>query len=961
MFYPLGIKTDYSMLKSLIQIDDLISYAINNQINTLGILDDNLNSSHIFYEKCIANNIKPIIGLDLTIDYNHIYLYPTNYQGLSSLFKLTTILNKDINVLSNYKDNIICVVPYESKDIYDKLKDIYSLIYISYKNNDEKKNSLLITDKVIYINPILSLSNETAKYINYLEMIDKGLKLGDMELVDYSSNVINLNINEDTSILTNQIIIEYPKNKRYIPHYDETISDSKEYLITLANKGLKKRLNDNVTKEYQDRLDYELKVITDMGFVDYFLIVFDYVRYAKKNRIFVGAGRGSAVGSLVAYSLGITSLDPIKYNLIFERFLNPERVTMPDIDIDFDADRRDEVIEYVRSKYGEKRVAHIVTYGTFASREAIRAVAKINNVSDDMLANILPYIDKDPKKKLSSNLDDKLKIILQEYSQLNKVFHEAEAIEGIKKHIGIHAAGVVISSCDLSDVIPLTYNGQEYLTGYTMNELEELGLLKMDFLSIKNLTIISNVLDDIEKDTGKRLDLDKVNLNDNKIYELFSRADTVGVFQFESVGMKNFLKKLKPKEFKDLIMAIAIYRPGPMDQIDTYIKRHAGAKIDYPDDSLKDILEDTYGIMIYQEQVMQILVKMGGFTFGEADMVRRAISKKKLKLIEEAKDKFIDNSIKNGYTKEKANEVYELIVKFADYGFNKSHSVAYSFIAYQMAYLKVHFPEYYYINLLNNNIGGEAKTKEYIDEIKRSGLSVLKPDINKSNKTYVKEEKGIRLPLRCIKGVGNVAADNIIKIRGDKPFADIFDFLARVKKNDVNKKVLDILIDAGVFDSFGYNHSTLKYNMDTLLNYADLISDLDESLVSKPEIIEINESSKEVLMKIEKELFGFYISSHPSSKYPNMFKLIDITNSFNKRVKGVYLVEKISMIKTKNNDDMCFLTLSDETSTGDFVIFPKKINLVTDLEVGDIIEVEGMVERRLDKYQIVVDKLVNLK
>ncbi len=698
-----------------------------------------------------------------------------------------------------------------------------------------------------------------------------------------------------------------------------------------------------------------------MGFVDYFLIVFDYVRYAKKNRIFVGAGRGSAVGSLVAYSLGITSLDPIKYNLIFERFLNPERVTMPDIDIDFDADRRDEVIEYVRSKYGEKRVAHIVTYGTFASREAIRAIAKINNVSDDMLANILPYIDKDPKKKLSSNLDDKLKIVLQEYSQLNKVFHEAEVIEGIKKHIGIHAAGVVISSCDLSDVIPLTYNGQEYLTGYTMNELEELGLLKMDFLSIKNLTIISNVLDDIEKDTGKRLDLDKVNLNDNKIYELFSRADTVGVFQFESVGMKNFLKKLKPKEFKDLIMAIAIYRPGPMDQIDTYIKRHAGAKIDYPDDSLKDILEDTYGIMIYQEQVMQILVKMGGFTFGEADMVRRAISKKKLKLIEEAKDKFIDNSIKNGYTKEKANEVYELIVKFADYGFNKSHSVAYSFIAYQMAYLKVHFPEYYYINLLNNNIGGEAKTKEYIDEIKRSGLSVLKPDINKSNKTYVKEEKGIRLPLRCIKGVGNVAADNIIKIRGDKPFADIFDFLARVKKNDVNKKVLDILIDAGVFDSFGYNHSTLKYNMDTLLNYADLISDLDESLVSKPEIIEIDESSKEVLMKIEKELFGFYISSHPSSKYPDMFKLIDITNSFNKRVKGVYLVEKISMIKTKNNDDMCFLTLSDETSTGDFVIFPKKINLVTDLEVGDIIEIEGMVERRLDKYQIVVDKLVKLK
>ncbi len=513
------------------------------------------------------------------------------------------------------------------------------------------------------------------------------------------------------------INIEFPKNKRYIPHYDETIKDSKEYLINLANKGLARRLNNNVTKEYQDRLNYELKVITDMGFVDYFLIVFDYVRFAIKNNIFVGAGRGSAVGSLVAYSLGITSLDPIKYNLIFERFLNPERVTMPDIDIDFDADRRDEVIEYVRNKYGEKRVAHIITYGTFASREAIRAVAKINNVDEDILGYLLPYIDKNPKNKLASNINNDVKRLFNTYPILEKTYNEALYLEGIKKHIGIHAAGVVISSCDLNEVVPLIYNGDEFLTGYTMNELEDLGLLKMDFLSIKNLTIISNILKDLEKEKGVKLDINKIPLDDKKVYDLFSSADTVGVFQFESAGMKSFLRKLAPKEFKDLIMAIAIYRPGPMGEIDNYIKRHSGkVKIDYIDDSLKDILEDTYGIMIYQEQVMQILSKMGGFTFGEADIIRRAISKKKLQLIEEAKDKFINNSLKNGYSEAKAREVYDLIVKFADYGFNKSHSVAYSFIAYQMAYLKVHYPEYYYINLLNNNIGGESKTKEYIDE-----------------------------------------------------------------------------------------------------------------------------------------------------------------------------------------------------------------------------------------------------
>ena len=958
MYYPIGIKTDYSLMKSLIKIDDLISYAINNNLNTIGILDDNLASSHIFYEKCIANNIKPVIGLDLIINDKHIYLYPINHDGLVELFKLTNILDKDIELLKKYNKDIICVLPYESNQLYDELKGIYNNIFISYKSEEEKKNSLVLTDKVIYINEILSLDKETSKYINYLEFIDKGLKLGDQELKDYSNNVINLSINEDTTVLTNMINIEFPKNKRYIPHYDETIKDSKEYLINLANKGLARRLNNNVTKEYQDRLNYELKVITDMGFVDYFLIVFDYVRFAIKNNIFVGAGRGSAVGSLVAYSLGITSLDPIKYNLIFERFLNPERVTMPDIDIDFDADRRDEVIEYVRNKYGEKRVAHIITYGTFASREAIRAVAKINNVDEDILGYLLPYIDKNPKNKLASNINNDVKKLFNTYPILEKTYNEALYLEGIKKHIGIHAAGVVISSCDLNEVVPLIYNGDEFLTGYTMNELEDLGLLKMDFLSIKNLTIISNILKDLEKDKGIKLDINKIPLDDKKVYDLFSSADTVGVFQFESAGMKSFLRKLAPKEIKDLIMAIAIYRPGPMGEIDNYIKRHSGkVKIDYIDDSLKDILEDTYGIMIYQEQVMQILSKMGGFTFGEADIIRRAISKKKLQLIEEAKDKFINNSLKNGYSEAKAREVYDLIVKFADYGFNKSHSVAYSFIAYQMAYLKVHYPEYYYINLLNNNIGGESKTKEYIDEAKKYGITILKPCINRSDRLYVKEEHGIRLPLRCIKGIGNVAADNIVKLRGNEEFKDIYNFLSRVSKKDINKKVFELLIDADCFKVFGLNKNTLKYNLDTLLNYADLITDLDESLVSKPEIIEVEDSPQEVEMKIEKDLFGFYISSHPSSKYPNLFKLVDIKDNFNKKIKGVYLVERINMIKTKKDEDMCFLTLSDETSKGDFVLFPKNINQLVDIKQNDVVEVEGIVERRLDKYQININRI----
>jgi DNA polymerase-3 subunit alpha len=940
MFTPLGIKTDYSILKSLIKVDDYIMYGINNHLNTLGILDNNLNSSHYFYNQCIKNNIKPIIGIDINIDNYRIFLYPKNYNGLVNLFKLPN--NISISDLENYNKDIICILPYESYNLYEVVSKIYEIVFLSFKNNDEYINANIITNKTIYIKDTLVINSNNAKYINYLNLIENNKKLGEAELLNQTDKIIEI-LDYNTNSLTDLIDIKFPNMDKYIPIFDENI-DSINYLKTLSYKGLEKRLSGKVTEVYKNRLDYELKVIIDMGFTDYFLIVFDYVRFAIKNKICVGVGRGSAAGSLVAYSLGITWIDPIKYDLLFERFLNPERVTLPDIDIDFEDDRREEVVDYVKQRYGDNRVAKIIAYGTMTAKDVLRTVAKINNVNDENTNALLKLINS--KKTLKENYTDEVKELLRHNSILKKVYEESIPLEGLKKHTTIHAAGIVICSDDLTNHLPIITSNGENLTGYTKEELEELGLIKMDFLSVRNLTIMSDVLKSIDKP----ININEIPTNDSKVYELFSSADTVGIFQFESIGMKNFLKRLKPTCFDDLVLSIAIYRPGPMQYIDTFIKRKQGKeKVTFPDESLSYILSPTYGILVYQEQIMEILKFMASFSYAEADIIRRAISKKNLNIIESTRDKFISKSISNGYTEEVANNVYEMIVKFAGFGFNKSHSVAYAYIAYQMAYLKVHYKESFYINLLNSNINGESKTKEYIEEAKKNNISILKPDINLSQSKYSIESDGIRLPLRIIKGVGTVVSDAIISSRGTKPFKDFYDFVART---NINKNVIENLILAGVFDSFGYNRATLLKNINASLNYAELVRGLDESLVNKPVMVSTIELPEYDLIQHELDLFGFYVSTHPASKYPKVMKQINIESFFNKIVETVILIDKIRVIKTKKNKDMAFIIGSDETTSNEFIFFDN-CN-ISELHIGDLIKVEGIVERRLDKYQIVV-------
>ena len=940
-YINLGIVLDYTLLNSLITVDKLINYAKNNDIKSLGILNNNLYSTMEFYKKCKSSNIKPIIGLIHSIDNKEIYLYPKNKLGMIDLFN------------DRYdSDNLVCVVPYENKDVFSELE--FSDKFISYKNDDELKNALLITSNVVSLNKVYSLNVEDVKYVNYLHMIDKGITISNYNFNDYKDNVISLYHNDfdksNTNIFSNLIDLDLSDNRKYIPNY---IDNSYEYLKSLCIKGLNKRLNNNVSDVYKKRMIYELNVIKNMGYVDYFLIVFDYVKYAKMNDIMVGPGRGSAAGSLVSYSLGITEIDPIKYDLLFERFLNPERVTMPDIDIDFDASKRNIVIEYVVNKYGRENVSNIMTYSTLSSKQVLRDVSKCLEIDLKIVDKLCSYVE--AKVCLKDNLNKNVNNMLEQYSNLKNAYFIAMKLEGLKRQIGTHAAGVVISSEKLTNLIPVI-KGDTYLTGYTMEYLEELGLLKMDFLAIKDLSILSSIIKSIESLLGRKINIHSIPLDDKKTYQEFSNANTSGVFQFESTGMKNFLSKLKPNCFYDLVAALALFRPGPMGNIDTYILRKNGEKFDYIDKSLESILKPTYGIIIYQEQIMQILSKMANYSFANSDLIRRAISKKKLNIIEAEKSKFIDNSIKNGYSRNVALEVYDLIVKFANYGFNKSHSVAYALVGYEMCFLKTHYPIYFYTSLLNYNMGSDIKTKEYLECLKKLNIDIVKPDINLSSNKYQVIDNKLLLPFNIIKNVGTNVSDLISSVRGDG-FKDYFDFVKKVNLKSIGKKTIELLIMAGCLDSFNLTRKTMILNLDDAIDYSELSSGLDDSLITVPLIKKYDEYNNNELVNKEKELFGFYLSNHPIIKYNNKIKLIYINKYFDKIINICVYVEEIRKIKTKNNDDMAFLVCSDETCSTSFTVFPNKYYMIDDIKVGDIVMIVGKVVKRFDKYQILVNEI----
>ena len=974
MYIPLFNKSNYSLLSSLLKIDDIISYAKENNLPSIAISDVNMYGTMEFITKCNKENIKPIIGLHILLEEFSVVLYAKDYDGYRSLIKLSTIQNErqvTIDDLSTNNNQVIAILPYNSKEKYQELTNIYNDLYLGYTNKQEQTEVLLQTKNIVFCREGLYLEKNDEEILPYLYRIRDGKTISEDIIYDTKNHELHikniLELSDNTGMINSQVIsdncnLSFPTPKLLLPIFD--CEDPSKYLFELCKAGLTKRLNGEIPNQYKERLSYELQIINDMGFPNYFLVVYDFIKFAKKNKILVGPGRGSAAGSLVAYSLGITDIDPLEYDLLFERFLNPERKTMPDIDTDFPDNRRGEVIDYVIEKYGKKRVCGIVTFGTMSAKQVLRDVGRVLNIplyKIDGLCKFIPGITKDKLKDFYTK-NQAFKARIDSDTSLTNLFEIACKLEGYPRHTSSHAAGIVMCQKDLDEVIPLTTGDGMYLTSYTMEYLEDLGLLKMDFLGLKNLSIIDNILNDIKEQTGEIVDFNKIPLNDKETLKIFESANTSGIFQFESTGMRNFLRRLRPNTFEDIFAAIALFRPGAATNIDTYIKRrHKEEPVEYIDKSLESISKNTYGLLIYQEQIMQLASLYADYSLGEADILRRAMSKKKLELLKQEEEKFIDKSIKKGHTKEDAKKVYELVLNFAGFGFNRSHSVAYSIIAYKMAYLKTHYKTIFFANLLTNVIGSEAKTHEYIMEAKANKIEVEKPTINKSESRYIVEDNKIIYPISNIKSVGTVVSNTIRKAKEQGPFTDIFDCFSRLYIEGIGKKNFETLIMANVFQEYRLNRATLIYNLDSLFNYAELTKDIDPSLVMKPDIEIQPEYDDAYLLEKEKEVFGFYLSSHPTTMYkkdnPYCIPLNSVEKNLHSKVDVLILVDKIKSISTKKGDKMAFITGSDETATMEFTLFPKTFNMYSNIEKGQLLKIRGNVERRLDQIQVIVEKI----
>ena len=935
MYIPLNIRTDYSLLHSMIKIKELVKFAKENNLKALTITDDNMFGTMEFYLECTKNNIKPIIGLNIKYNDEIVVLYAINYDGYVNLLKLSS---NEITLenLKKYSNNILCILPCTSRKIYNEIKEIYNKLFISYENKEEKEK--IKTNNKIYMKEIRVLNKEDLKYLNYLEAIKEN-KLVTFKEYD---NYLNLDV-EENSFLYDLINIKIEKQNNLLPHFDNSFKLLKEK----CKEGLKKRFGSTVGSKYLERLKYELETINEMGFNDYFLIVSDYVRFAKENGILVGPGRGSAVGSLVAYTLEITEIDPLKYGLLFERFLNKNRITMPDIDIDFDGNRREEVINYCKEKYGEKNVSGIITFSTLGTKAVLKDLGKVVDINPDEVDYLTKLLDNDLDLKNNLNLD-KIKNHLSKNNDLDNLYKVALKLEGLKKTTSVNASGIIICNKELDNFVPLVKHNDLYLAGYTMNFLEDIGLLKMDFLALKNLTLISSILNEVN------INLNDIPLNDKETFEIFNKSNTLGIFQFETEGMRNVLKKYKINKFEDLYNLSAIFRPGPKENIDTFIKRKIGREsIDYYDKSLENVLKSTYGIIVYQEQIMLIANIMASYSLGEADILRRAMSKKKEDILINEKDKFIKRSIDNGYSEEFSTTIYNLILKFAEYGFNKSHSVAYALISYQMAYLKAHYKEIFYKNLLDYCIGSISTTNEYIIEAKNLSVKFNNPDINVSEYKYV-INNGMFLPLTLV--INYNACKNILEERKNGKFIDIYDFLKRVDLKIFNKELVNKMILVGCFDSFN-TRKTLIENLDVIYNYIELGSDL----VMKPDLVQYNEYNKKELTIKEYEILGFYLNNNPITEYRKekniRITLSNVSSYVNKVIDVIAFINYKKEIVTKDNKKMCFIELLDDFTNLEGVIFDNAFVELPEFKINDIVKIRGRIEMRKGKIQIIVNKM----
>jgi len=1059
-FVHLHLHSEYSLLDGSTRISELAKRVKELNMDSVALTDHgNMYGMIAFYKECLKEGVKPIMGCEIYVSEKdmtfkdksnkryHLILLAENNEGFKNIMKIVSVgfvdgyyykPRVDKDVLRKYSSGVIATSACLGGEVQRKLLDRNIEAAISaaeeYREifgennfflelqdhgmpeqarvNRELENlSSKLNIPLIATNDVHYLNKEDAKSHDVLLCIQTGKTVNDDKRMKFPSDEFYLKSPdemaslfpnhpealENTVKIANRCNVEIKFHDLHLPEF--TVPEGythEDYLRKLAVDGMYERYTE-VTDEIKERFEFEFNTIKNMGYVDYFLIVWDFIRYAKKHKIEVGPGRGSAAGSMISFCLGITDVDPLKFDLLFERFLNPERVSMPDIDIDFCYERREEVIEYVNRKYGESHVAQIATFGTMAARNAIRDVGR----ALDMSYAKVDYIAKQVPHALNMTLEKALEIsesfkkIYEEEPDSRELIDMALKLEGLPRHTSTHAAGVVISKDELTEYVPLTRNDKIIATQFNMIELEELGLLKMDFLGLRTLTVIRDALNLIEKNYGKRITFENFDYNDEKVLDMFARANTLGVFQFESSGMRAFLKELKPDEFSDLVAANALFRPGPMKQIPKFVaSKHDKSKISYLHPLLEPILKSTYGCIVYQEQVMQIVQQIGGYSLGRADIVRRAISKKKMKVMEEERQNFIYGNkdegvcgaISNGVDEKTANEIYDLIIDFADYAFNKSHSVAYSVVAYRTAWLKYYYPKEFMAAQISTYTQDIKQVSLYIEEIKRLNIKILPPNINYSFKNFTVEDGKIRFGLKAVKNVGNNLITTIEKVRENGKFTSLKDFVDRINncdKSALNKRAVESLIRCGAMDDFEGNRAqylavyekVISSSSSTAKNNVSGQFSLFEDVKLKEDLPDLKDFSQKDKLDMEQEVIGMYISGHPLDPYRDIIEKLNTTNTneifekYRENLLGSSKVKIVGILKskrsmiTKNNKMMAFGVLEDLYGVIELVIFPNVFSKYRDLiEEENVLLVEGhFSQSEVEEPKILVDNISKVK
>lgn len=1040
MFTHLHVHTQFSLLDGACRLGNLVSRAKELGMTHLAITDHgNMYGAVDFYKECRKQGIKPIIGCevyvaprtrfdkDKTLDkeYNHLILLVKNETGYKNLIKMVSAgftdgfyfkPRIDRDLLEKYHDGLICTSACLAGEIPQKLlqkdydgakrealwfNDIFGdgNYYLEVQDHGIPEQKIVLDGikrlnrdtgiPLVATNDVHYVNRDDAKIQQVLICIATNHVLGEDTGLEFHSDNFYLKSEQEmreiffdipeavdnTQTIADKCSFDFEFGSTKLPYFETPGNMNHfEYFRQKCYEGLYKKYSQNPPESYIKRLEYELETVDKMGYTDYYLIVQDFVAFAKSKGIPVGPGRGSGAGSIAAYCIGITDIDPMKYDLIFERFLNPERVSMPDFDIDFCYERRQEVIDYVTEKYGADHIAQIVTFGTLQTRAAIRDVGRAMGMpysEVDAVAKMVPnsfHITIDEAVKKSSDL----RRVMQENPQINELIETARKVEGMPRNTSTHAAGVVITHDPVSSYVPLATNDGLVVTQYIMTTLEELGLLKMDFLGLRTLTVI----DDCAK--ASSIDIDSIPIDDEKVYKIFSSGKTEGIFQFESSGMKQMLMNLRPTALEDLIAATSLYRPGPASQIDAFVDNsHNRSHIKYETPLLEPILKNTYGCIVYQEQVMQIFRSLAGYSYGRADVVRRAMSKKKHDVMEQERETFIKGCAENNIDAQTANGIFDKISDFASYAFNKSHAACYALVAYRCAYLKYYHPAQFMAALLTSILDSSNKVARYIAECKRLGLSLGPPDINTSMKGFTASGKVINYGLLGIKNLGSDFIDDIIKERRNGRFTDLFDFCTRMQGSRFNRRAVESLIRCGAMDSFDANRRQMLQALPVLLTnieekhrktmYGQVgLFDISEDFGDKFDMPQVDEFSKMELLQMEKEMTGLYLSGHPMDKYHHFVEksgcvcTIDLIESARSEMPaykdGTFvslcgIITHITVKQTRaNNANMAFVTLEDLYGSIEVILFPKTFLQYSSLIASNnVIAVNGTLSMEEEK------------